>query len=309
VKQNQNNRKGLLESAVQLCRNCQFKRAIENFSIALAREPEHFKKLHFYLYAKSLRRLKLNNEALPLCEQALALDPSDENTKEQLAWILFNIHFDRDVTEPFTLAEKLQAATRILSLCKHESGTPYERTVLHILAEITKQHPVDYVLLLTWCNKMESLDVSAKDKLRDKKNKNSSRVEVYKHASNAAKFYYFKALAQFELGQYREALFTIDEADAELSKNFYEIHQSIRTLEGRALSQIGQHDKAAVLFENLFQRKKTIELATYTFHEYCRLGNPDKAKWFCDFVHHSSTAPEALKQELKDHLARLFLTV
>jgi len=103
-------------------------------------------------YALSLSKLKQNEKALEVCEEAIKRFPDFENLRNVYSWALFNVRVG--VKKIKDLETVLQSAEKILELTKEDAPySPYTQTVLKVIEILEKNN--QQAKIVEWIDKID----------------------------------------------------------------------------------------------------------------------------------------------------------
>ncbi len=110
-------------------------------------------------YALSLSKIKQNEKALEVCEEAIKRFPDFDNLKNVYAWALFNVRVGAKKIKDIKTV--IDSAEKILQLTKEDAQySPYTQTVLKVIEILEKNN--QQAKLVEWIDKID-LEKQPKD--------------------------------------------------------------------------------------------------------------------------------------------------
>ncbi len=141
-----------LDKANQFRKTGDFKHAIQHYKELWEKYNSRCNEWVAWGYALSLSKMKQNEKALQVCEEAINRFPDFENLKNVYAWALFNVRVGaKKIKDVKTV---LESAEKILQLTKEDAPySPYTQTVLKVI-EILEKHNLQ-AQIIDWIDKID----------------------------------------------------------------------------------------------------------------------------------------------------------
>jgi tetratricopeptide (TPR) repeat protein len=148
-----------LDKANQSRKSGNFKEAIKHYKELWEKYNSRCNEWVAWGYALSLSKLKQNEKALEVCEQAYSRFPDFDNLKNVYAWALFNVKVSSKKIKDLHVI--LDSAQKILELTKEDAPySPYTQTVLKVIEVLERNNQP--AKILEWIDKID-LEKQPKD--------------------------------------------------------------------------------------------------------------------------------------------------
>lgn len=141
-----------LDKANQNRKSGNFKEALTHYKELWEKHNNKCNEWVAWGYALSLSKLKQNEKALEVCEEAIERFPDFENLKNVYAWALFNVRVSTKKIKD--VQSILESAEKILQLTKEDAAySPYTQTVLKVIEILEKNNQQSKVI--EWIDKID----------------------------------------------------------------------------------------------------------------------------------------------------------
>jgi tetratricopeptide (TPR) repeat protein len=189
-------------------------------------------------YATCLSKLNRHNEALEVCRKVYRQKPDFSYNNNLYGWIIYELGI-RQPPDAFDEVQFLKAANAITQLTKHETYSPYERTVFEVIRYYKRfedqEKPVPYTTILSWLDKLEPSELSPHPQVSKDGKSFPSSLENW--LTNRAK-------ALFELEQHEECIEACTEALNRIKSFHFDYDVWLRHYRGLCFLALDRPDEA-----------------------------------------------------------------
>ncbi|MDD8049562.1 MAG: hypothetical protein PHH04_08250 [Thomasclavelia sp.] len=283
-------------------------KSLEVYKEKFEKDPSSFNEFQANDFIKLLKTNNELDEAIEVAKTFMSQSPELKDYLNQYGYALYNkyINIPNDqIKEKETVF--FDIVEEILSTCRQERYSPFEPTINRIIKYAQSKDPVDYSLIIKYCDKLDPQYISSTPFKNDEGKEFESRKERY---------YRILSRAYFETKNNNECIETVNKAFASNLEFHYNTAQWLRYYRACSLVEKGEYEEAKREFLKLHNRIKGVNFYEVIYKLNSKLGDIKQANIYLIYEFFKTAFPnnnydlyerllQATKQTSNDDLIKV----